>query len=201
MQRSTWILVLACLTPAACGGDGRPHQAQAAGRDPAHVDSVVARDVELAWFREGLIEPTTLTGGARSRDALVRSYVRALERADTAALAALAITRAEFAYFYYPTNPEAHPPYDLGPGLMWFMLEQSSRKGQLHALQDRGGRPLGYLGHRCDATPSRQGRNTVWGPCVVRHRQSGSAEIEERLFALILERDGRFKFVSMANKL
>jgi hypothetical protein len=35
----------------------------------------------------------------------------------------------------------------------------------------------------------------------VRHRQSGSAEIEERLFALILERDGRFKFVSMANKL
>jgi hypothetical protein len=84
---------------------------------------------------------------------------------------------------------------------MWFMLEQSSRKGQLHALQDRGGRPLGYVGHRCDATPSQQGRNTVWGPCVVRHRQSGSAEIEERLFALILERDGLFKFVSLANKL
>jgi len=93
------------------------------------------------------------------------------------------------------------PPYDLGPGLMWFLLEQNSRKGLVHALQDRGGRPLGYEGYRCDATPSRQGANTVWGPCLVRHRQPGGDVIEERLFALIVERQGRFKFVSLANKL
>ena len=189
-------VLLACLAPAACGGDGR-----AATREPMHVDSIVPRDVELARFREGLIEPTGLVGGAATRDALVRRYVRALERADTAGLAALAITRAEFAYLYYPTTPEARPPYDLGPGLMWFMLEQNNRKGLFHALEDRGGRPLGYVGYRCDATPSRQGANTVWGPCLVRHRQSGGDLIEERLFALIVERDGRFKFVSLANKL
>jgi len=35
----------------------------------------------------------------------------------------------------------------------------------------------------------------------VRHRQPGGDVIEERLFALILEREGRFKFVSLANKL
>jgi hypothetical protein len=189
------LTLLLSLALAACGGDGR-----AAGRDPAHVDSSVPRAVEIARFREGLIEPTELAGGAASRDALVRSYVRALARADTAELAALAITRAEFAYLYYPTNPEAHPPYDLAPGLMWFMLEQNSRKGLLHALADRGGRSLGYAGYRCDATPSRQGANTVWGSCVVRHRQSGGV-IEERLFAQIVARNGRFKFVSLANKL
>jgi len=184
------------LAPAACGGDRH-----AAGRAPAHVDSIVPQDVELARFREGLIEPTGLAGGVATRDALVRSYVRELERADTAALAALAITRAEFAYLYYPTTPEAHAPYDLGPGLMWFMVEQNSRQGLLHALADRGGRSLGYVAYRCDPTPSRQGSNTVWGPCVVRHRQSGGDVIEEGLFALIVERNGRFKFVSLANKL
>jgi len=191
-------LVLACLVPAACGGEG-----QAASRSPAptHVDSVVPRAVELAQFRDGLIEPTELSGGAASRDALVRRYVTALERADTSGLAALAITRAEFAYLYYPTNPEALPPYDLSPGLMWFMLEQNSQKGLVHALQDRGGRPLAYEGYRCDATSSQQGANTVWGPCLVLHRQPGGDVVEERLFALILERQGRFKFVSLANKL
>lgn len=188
-------LLLACLAPAACGGDGRPGQ--------VHVDSIAPREVELARFREGLTESPggMLAGDAESRDALVRRYVRALERADTAGLEALAITRDEFAFLYYPTNPEAHPPYDLAPGLMWFMLEQNSRKGLLHALEERGGRPLGYVGYRCDATPSQQGANTVWGPCVLRRRQPGGDVIEERLFALILERDGRFKFVSYANKL
>jgi len=194
--RDQLVLVLACLAPAACGGEG-----QAASRAPAHVDSIVPRAVELSRFRDGLLEPTELAGGAASRDALVRRYVTALERADTAGLAALALTRAEFAYLYYPTNPEALPPYDLGPGLMWFMLEQNSQKGLAHALEDRGGHPLGYVGYRCDATPSRQGANTVWGPCLVRHRQPGGDVIEERLFALILERQGRFKFVSLANKL
>jgi len=189
-------LLLACLAPAACGGDGR-----AASRDPAHVDSLVPRPIEIARFREGLTEPTELAGGAASRDALVQRYVGALERADTAGLAALAITRAEFAYLYYPTNPEAHPPYDLAPGLMWFMLEQNSRKGLRHALETRGGRPLGYVGYRCEVAPSRQRANTVWGPCLVRRRQAGGDVIEERLFALMLERNGRFKFVSLANKL
>jgi hypothetical protein len=108
---------------AACTGPDAPPRAQAA---PVHIDSAIPKDEELRRFRRGLIEPAELTGGARSRDALVRSYVSALERGDTAALAALVITKAEFAYIYYPTNPQARPPYDLSPGLMWFMLQQRS---------------------------------------------------------------------------
>ncbi len=192
--RHQLILALACLAPAACGGDG-----QAASRVSAHVDSVVPRAVEVAQFRDGLIEPTELAGGAASRDALVRRYVTALERADTAGLAALAITRAEFAYLYYPTNPEALPPYDLGPGLMWFMLEQNSQKGLVHALEDRGGRPLGYEGYRCDSTPSRQepGQQAL-GTIVAERRPAADArptsgcQVAEARLAPLSAFSGRF---------
>jgi hypothetical protein len=183
---------------AACTGPDAPPRAQAA---PVHIDSAIPKDEELRRFRRGLIEPAELTGGARSRDALVRSYVSALERGDTAALAALVITKAEFAYIYYPTNPQARPPYDLSPGLMWFMLQQNSHRGLLHALEERGGRSLGFLGYHCDRSSSREGANQVWGPCAIRRRQAGGDVVTERLFGLILERGGRYKFVSLANKL
>ncbi len=80
------------------------------------MDSVVPRDVELARFRAGLEQPSGLVDAAPTRDALVERYVRALERSDTAALAALAINRAEFAYLYYPTNPEAQATVRPQPG-------------------------------------------------------------------------------------
>jgi hypothetical protein len=165
------------------------------------VDSVRPRAVELAEFRAGLEEPTHLNGGADSRDALVRGFLRALERRDTAALSGLLLTRAEFAYLYYPTNPEALPPYDLAPGLMWFLLEGNSRRGLAHLLEERGGRPLGAAWYACDETPSRQGANLVWTACVVRRLQATGDTARERLFGPIVARHGRFKFVSFANRL
>lgn len=182
---------------AACGRGAAAGRANAA---PTHVDGVRSRDVEVRQFREGLVEPVGLSGGAPSRDALVQRYVRALEQSDTAALAALVITRAEFAYLYYPTTPQARPPYDLSPGLMWFLLQENSRRGMVHAIEERGGRPLGYLGYACDQMPSREGENTVVGPCLVRRRQSGDV-VQERLFGLIIGRGRSYKFVSLANKL
>lgn len=162
---------------------------------------MVPRQASLARFRQGLTNPHRLEGGASSRDELVRSYVYALERRDTTALLGLVITRAEFAYLYYETSPQASPPYDLAPGLFWFILQQHSRKGLLRALEDRGGRPLGYLGYRCEEAPSRHGGNAVWGPCLVRRAQAVGDTVKERLFGPIVERDGRFKFLSYANKL
>ena len=161
------------------------------------------RETEVALFREGLPEPPggVLTGGTASRDELVRRFVHALERRDTAGVRALVLTRAEFAYLYYPTNPEAQPPYDLSPALMWFMLDGNSRKGIERAFDRRGGSPLEYVGYSCEAAPSRQGANTVWAPCVVRRLQSPGDTVSERLFGPIVDRDGRFKFVSYANKL
>lgn len=195
------VLLSAAFLPvlAACAGK-RPSGAGAPAA-PSHVDSVVPRAVALDRFRAGLDSVDTLSGGAPSLDALVRRFVRALEARDTAALAAMVLTRQEFGWVYYPTNAQGLPPYDLGPDLMWFTLVENSRKGLTHALEERGGRPLGYAGYSCDPRPSREGANTLWGPCVIRRVQAPGDTTTERLFGLVIERGGRFKFVSLANRL
>jgi hypothetical protein len=167
----------------------------------AFVDSVVPAETALARFRDGLREPPGLAGGAESREGLVRAFVQALERRDTVALAGLIMDRAEFAYVYYPNAPEARAPYDLSPALLWFLLREQSIKGIRRALQDRGGTSLHYLGHACAPVPSRRGDNLLWGPCDIRRLRGPQDTVSERLFGLILEHKGRFKFVSYANGL
>jgi len=194
--KSIALVIAACLAPAACGSDGRAAHAEAA----THVDSIVPRDVALARFRSGLVEPPSLSGGAPSREVLVREFIAALERRDTVTLHGLLMTRAEFAFLYYPTNPEGLPPYDLSPGLMWFLLEGNSQRGLSHAFEDRGGRRLRYLGVHCQP-PLQQGENTVWAGCVVSRQQAPGDTVIELLFGPIIERGGRFKFISYANKL
>jgi hypothetical protein len=187
LKRLAVLLMLAgaleACRPAGAGPASHPHEA------------------ELAKFRTGLVRPENLTGGAPSQDALVTQFVRAVERRDTAALVRMHLNRAEFAWFYYPTNPQSRPPYDLSPGLMWFMEHGNSEKGVSRLLEDRAGKPLGVLSYRCDPVTSRQGENTLIGPCVVRRATAARDTIDERLFGLILERSGRFKFVSYSNKL
>lgn len=184
---------LVLLTAAAC--------AEADGTGTGTIDSVVPWDTALARFREGLDPVDTLRGGAPTRDALIQRFVAALETADTAALTAMALSRAEFAWLYYPTVPEAHPPYDLRPGLMWFMVEGNSSKGLRRALEEYGGTALRVVGHRCEGEPRVFGENRVHPLCVLRRLQAPGDTLEERLFGPIVERDGRFKFVSLANKL
>lgn len=198
-HRFVWLAVAFLPVLAACD-HGRPEDTGASA-SPTHVDSVVPREVALERFRNGLDSLDSLTGGAPSRDALIRQFVRALERHDTAGLATLALTRQEFAWIYYPTSPQGLPPYDLSPDLMWFMLVENSRKGLAHALMERGGRALGFAGYLCDPLPSREGANTVWGPCVIRRVQAPGDTTAERLFGLIIERGGRFKLVGFANRL
>ena len=169
-------------------------------RTSTHVDSILPRAEALRRFRQGTLTTDTLTSGAPSRDALVRAFVGALAARDTARLARLALDRNEFAYLYYPTAPQGLPPYDLPPDLMWFTLQTGSDKGLQRALEAGGGRTLRLASYRCDPAPSREGENLVWGPCVVRYRMDGRVR-EARLFGLILERQGRFKFVSYGNKL
>lgn len=200
-MQTRFLFLLAILAPALAACDRTRGASAATPGQPAHVDSVVPHDVALARFRTGLDTVDALAGGLPSRDALVRRYVHALQARDTAALVALSLTAQEFAWIYYPTNAQGLPPYDLSPQLMWFLLQENSRKGLLRSLQERGGRSLGFLGYRCDSLPSREGRNTLWGPCTIRRLQAPGDTVEERLFGLILERGGRFKFVGFANKL
>jgi hypothetical protein len=182
---------------AACG---RSSATTPAAHRPVHIDSLVPRAEALRRFRSGVPGVDSLSDGVTSRDALVREYVRAIEKRDTIVLRRLLLTRSEFAYLYYPTNPQGLPPYDLSPDLMWFMLSAGSEKGLTRALAELGGQRLGYTGYVCDSVASRQGANTVWGPCAVHLRPKGGHSTSQRLFGLIVERDGRYKFVSYANR-
>jgi hypothetical protein len=178
----------------------RERSAAAAVHQPIHVDTILPRAEAVRRFQASARPTGHLANGVTSRDALVRTFVGALEKGDTAELRRLALDRDEFAYLYYPTAPQGLPPYDVAPDLLWFMLGNGSDKGLRRALASRGGQPLGYESYHCDPTPSRQGANTVWGPCIIRRKQGGR-QVEERLFGLIIERAGRFKFVDYANGL
>jgi hypothetical protein len=178
---------------AACGG------AAPAARE-AVVDSAASIDTLLGRFRNGLERPAGFTGGAASRDALVRWFIQATERADSAALRDLALTRAEFAWLYYPSLPEAAPPYELDPRLMWFMIETNSGRGLRTLLEERGGRPLRFVDYACEGE-RQAGANTIWGPCIIRRLQVPGDTVGEVLFGPLVRLGGRFKLVSFANGL
>jgi hypothetical protein len=195
---------------AACSTRDVPAPPQAPPSRPRPLTEIVdsVRDpeteAELLRFQKSAQRVDTLAGAEPSRDALVQRYIAALETQDTATLGRMLVTRDEFAFLYYPTTPQGFPPYRLDPGLMWELLQKGNRGGLTKALRERGGEPIGVSGYECDTIPSREGRNTIWGPCVVlrkpREGEQGDP-IRERLFVQIMERDGRYKFLNYANKL
>jgi hypothetical protein len=175
--------------------------AEAPWRQPGDViDSILPMDEQFRRFREGLTEATTLTGGASSRDALVASFVRAVEQRDTSLLRDLLMSRAEFAWLYAPQHEYARPPYEMPPGLFWFQLQQQSEKGIGRVLQRLGGRPLQYTGYRCDpASVVTIGNGRTYGGCVLSFTRPDIGPDTMALFRGIYELDGRFKFISYSN--
>ncbi|HEX8362469.1 MAG TPA: hypothetical protein VF613_20280 [Longimicrobium sp.] len=147
------------------------------------VDSTFTPEEAMRRFREGLAQPRGLEGGAESREALVRGFVDALARQDTAALIAMHITRAEFAWLYYPHTELARPERYLEPKTVWLLLRLESEKGLTRLVQ----RPIAKGAPRCEDEPRVEGPNRLWERCRLGTRQ---------LFGTILEREGRFKFVS-----
>ena len=167
----------------------------------ACASSAEPHEAELRDFRAELgAAPETLSGGSPSARALVHRWVRAVQAADSAELRRMAITRAEFAYLYYPSSPIARPPYDLPPALMWLQLESNSGKGVRDVLRKRARAPLWMVDFACDL-PDTQGRNRIHGGCHVQRRTAQGDTLTERLFGAILERDGRFKFLSYSSRL
>lgn len=161
-----------------------------------------ANDSALVRFRRSVPTREALVGGAEDREALVESFVTALARRDTAALRHLVLDAGEFAWLYYPTAREALPPYSLPPDLMWFRNDGLSQQGLAVALETLGGRHPRYAGHACPAAPRIEGKNRLWGYCQVRLLVDGAADTTTAgLFGLIVEREGRYKFVSYANQL
>ena len=195
------------LAVAACDGrdvsavrtaDAAVTEPSVAPRQAAVVDSSLPLDEALRRFQVGLPPVTKLSGGAQTREALIRRFVRAVEQRDTTAVREMVLSRAEFAYLYYPHSPFTREPHRQMAGLVWFLTRANSSKGITRVFDRLGGRPLAYRGHRCSPEPRRQGPNVLWESCVLRLGETGEQN-EMRLFGSVIERSGELKFVSFAN--
>lgn len=187
---------------AACAPSDPGGETAAAAPDTIRtiVDSILPMEEELRRFRQTVAErPASLGGGAPSRDALVEGFLTAIEAADTAAFRNMLLTRAEFAWLYYPHTRFTAPPYELPPGLLWFQIENGTSRGFGRMLDRMGGRPVHAEGYACPSDPLVEGPNRIWENCVVRLSPPGGEARDLRLFGSILERDGVFKFISYSN--
>lgn len=212
MQLQNLLLILATALLACAQGEDAPARRSADARADASLplassgttaDTKLRRfttpEEALAAFRVGLVAPTRLSGGAESREALIRRFARAVERRDTTAIRAMVIDRAEFAYLYYPSSPYTRPPTVQEAPLAWFLLVQNSQKGVTRVFNRFGGQRAEYAGHRCDPEPSREGDNVFWRECIVDLKTRRDGIVTRKLFGSIIERDGRFKFFSYSN--
>lgn len=194
---AAWFLAVHTLS--ACGRPDRP-TGTGSGASARRVDSLIPIEESLRRFRANAPNPDSLSGGADSREKLVRGFARAVETLDTAALRRMLLQADEFAWLYYPSSPVSRPPYELAPDLMWFRLQGESSKGATRLLAKLGGRPFRYVGHSC-GPPEVQGEARIYANCAVRRVGAEGDTLAQRLFGLIIERDNSHKFVSYANRL
>ena len=199
---------------AACGrqeGTGLVRQAEhERNAQRAHIDSVVASGgvvdsilpvAELLQrFQTGLTRTDTLRHASPSPEALVERLARALAAQDTAELNAMALDRAEFAFLYYPGSSMSLPPYEAPPALLWGQILAASDDGAGKLLARLGGRRVSAHALRCPP-PTVEGANRLIERCTVRLDASGTRALEGNLFGTILTRDGRSKFISLANRI
>jgi len=163
------------------------------------VDSVLPMEEQVRRFRAGLSKPPDgLENGATSRDALVRAFIQSLEKADTAALIRLTISRAEFAYHVFPESPFASGPFEQAPGIVWMRHAASSATGLRRLLERSSGQSLAFKSWSCGGDAVDEGANRIWKDCVV-HLSSATESRSLQLFSGIIERAGRFKILSYAN--
>ncbi|MGH7720762.1 MAG: hypothetical protein ACREON_18185, partial [Gemmatimonadaceae bacterium] len=156
----------------------------------------VPMDTALAHFRSGLPAVTELENGSPSLSALVRRFAAAVERGDTAAVRTMLVSRAEFAYIYFPQTVLVRPPFMQDPALAWFLSIQDSRKGITRTF----GRFAGHRGwlsrHDCPTQPTLEGGYRLWVGCRVIVHDAARDSRTLQIFGPIIERNGRFKFLT-----
>ncbi len=191
-----FVLLTVLLALAACAPDA-PAAPPAVRSSARVVDSIFPPEEAMRRFRAGLLKVDSLSGGASTRGELVRRFVRAVEMQDTAELQALLLSRAEFAYLYFPASRFARPPLRTDPALLWFQMQMNSEKGIVRLLRRKGGADAGFRGHACEDEPVIEGENRLWERCTVRVADSAAV----RWFGTVIERGGRYKMVGYANGL
>ena len=166
------------------------------------IDSTLPVEEEIRRFQVTIpVRPTAFSNAARSRSALVKQFVRALEQNDTTGLRRLVVDRGEFGYLVYPTSPNAAPPYRQAPDLVWLLRSASSDKAVGRLFRRFGGKPLGYAGFTCPSAVEHQGANSLWSDCVVKRVTTEGDSVQLRMFGAIVGRSGQFKLLSLTNGL
>ncbi|HEU4748739.1 MAG TPA: hypothetical protein VFS56_09585, partial [Gemmatimonadaceae bacterium] len=90
-------------------------------------------------------------------------------------------------------------PYELPPEIAWLLSDQGSRKGSTRLTRRLGGKPLGFRGYEC-GNPVTESKNRFWRGCRVTYIDPArGVPVTKALFGTIMERDGRYKFLSYAN--
>jgi len=167
------------------------------------VDSIFPVDEELRRFRLSLGGDSALvfSGGSPSREALVRRFVRAIASSDTNEFRSMVVHGREFADLYYPVSPYARAPYHQPPQLAWSLIQNPSTDGITKLLRTMGGKPVTYLGHRCDPRVLHEGRVTRYAGCIVRIADAKGDRTTRLMFGSIVELGGVYKFLSYTNRL
>lgn len=179
-----------------------PASTSRASKPAAAGDSIFPMEVMIARFQADRPTVTALDdGAARSRDALVARVMEAVADGNAAALHALTVNAAEFGQLYFPTSIYSRKPYAQPPEVTWLLMDQNSRKGLVRLLREYGGQSLVVAGHDCGGEPKVEGPNRIHEHCRVRIRGADGRVEEVRLFGSIIERAGRFKLMSLSNRL
>jgi len=199
-----YAILSAALLLAACAGaerrePARPEDSLAAPK-ALIIDSILPIEEHLRRFREGLPEVTGLENGMASDTALVLAFLAAVSAQDSVALSRLVLSRAEFAWLYYPAHIYARPPYELDPLTSWMLQQGNSSKGFSRVLREYGGQQLGYVTHGCKPAATVEPPVREWNQCEV-GLKVGDYETVKRMFGSIVEIGGQYKFVSYANDL
>lgn len=177
---------------AACGQTSIRAADTAATYPPGYiVDSIHPPEEALRRFRLRL-HPVTALDGPASRDELLSRFSRAAAAGDSAALRALAINVAEFAFLVYPESKLSRPPYRQPPEISWLTLQLASNSG-FNRLVNRAG-TMELLGHSCPDSVQVEGRMRTISGCTMRVRMGGAIR-DMRLFGRIVKLDGRWKIV------
>ena len=163
------------------------------------VDSVFPMPEMITRFRAGLPEVRALAGGEISPESLAAKFVLALAEGDSRTLSLLALSRAEFAYLYFPYAADAQRDGGLSPALRWDGILRNSEKGISRALDRIGRKPLKFDALQCQTPPSRLGPMTQQDGCTVRLTLADGTAFSGRLFGSIVGIGGRYKFVGYAN--
>jgi hypothetical protein len=193
--------MLLVLAVAGCGRKEAPAvlDAERPWRKPGDkIDSILPMDELIRRFRVDVPAVTQFDGGEVSRDKLALRFVDALARSDSATVRDLLISKAEFAWLFFPDHLYAREPYALDPDIFWLQLTEETKKGSGRMLQRYGGQPLKFLGlEGCqrDTLQIRQGPDTVWSGCKV-HYTVRDSTLTRMLFGSVVQRNGRFKFLS-----